>query len=83
MNALKYIINQNDEFMIFSPSVQHIHAGNLLNGNYGGEIIGAGFIDFLDGEVYCYGKSVSLNIKSRGDIDSKIIADKFYYTVEG
>jgi hypothetical protein len=75
MVKVKYIIDRVDQFMIFSPTVQHIEAADLLMGDYGSDIVGAGFVYMCDGEVCCYGTSISLKINTRGIIDSKIIAD--------
>lgn len=39
----------------------------------GGQIIGAGFC-YIEKDLYvCYGESISLNVKSRGNDDSKIL----------
>ena len=75
MHQFKYIIDRIDQFVIFSPSVQHIDAADLLMGDYGSDIVGAGFIDMFDGGVCCYGTSISLKIDTRGNIDSEIIAN--------
>ena len=75
MTKLKYIIDPSDKFMIFPLTVQHDHAARLMEGNFGPDVVGAGFINFIDGEVFCHGESISLDLKSRGNIDSKIIAD--------
>ena len=41
----------------------------------GSAIVASGFVDIgRDGKPYCYGRSESLNIGSRGEIDSAIIA---------
>jgi hypothetical protein len=40
-----------------------------------GEILGAGFIEVIDGQWNCYGESISLKVKSRPE-DSKI-ANKY------
>ena len=77
MSKLKYIINQIDQFMIFPPAVQHVDAARLLMGKFGPDVVSGGFIDISNNEVNCYGESISLNLKSRGDIDSQIIAVNF------
>lgn len=72
---LKYIIDQLDGFMIFAPYVNHDDAARQLS-KLGGEIVGAGFCDLVDGVIQCWGESNSLRIKSRGIIDAKIIAER-------
>jgi hypothetical protein len=49
-----------------------------MSGNeFGDKVIAAGFISVSDGgEVNCFGESVSLKIKSRGDSDAEIIGRK-------
>ena len=81
MDKLKYIIDEIGQFMIFSPTVQHVHAGHLLMGMFGPDIVSAGFVDFFDGKVYCHGESISLGLKSLGEVDSAIIADKLNLAV--
>lgn len=36
-------------------------------------VVSAGFVEITDGVVRCYGHSSSLNIPSRGDLDSKLV----------
>lgn len=38
-----------------------------------GVIVGAGFCYIEDNKYVCYGESISLHIKSRNEIDSKIL----------
>lgn len=72
---LKYIIDDLDGFAIFVDYVQHdMVAKPFLS--HTGPIVGAGFIEIMDGEVFCYGESVSLRVKSRGVVDAAIIAHK-------
>lgn len=75
MNKLKYIVDAIGGFAIFPPYVNHDTVGALMS-KAGIPPVGAGFIDIFDGEVQCYGESVSLRIKSRGEEDSKEIAKK-------
>jgi hypothetical protein len=76
MMTAKYII-ADGRAIVFSPAIQH---SDMARGF--GEIAGAGFVSFGTKEdeygetiitAHCYGKSVSLDIDSRGDIDSKIV----------
>lgn len=39
----------------------------------GGEVLGAGFCYIEKNQYVCYGESVSLQVKSRGTEDSKIL----------
>jgi hypothetical protein len=69
----KYIIANIDGLptpFIFPETF--IHA-DLAKGVGRRPILGAGFVSLLDGKLTCYGESISLNVKSRGDIDSKIL----------
>ena len=71
----KYVIDELENFMIFSENVQHISAGRILTDVNHTKIIGAGFVSLENGEVHCYGKSASLGIESRGSFDDEVIAD--------
>jgi hypothetical protein len=49
----------------------------------GGVVIGAGFCFIVNTGYYCYGESVSCQVKSNGDEDSKILnrmlgVDEYY-----
>lgn len=69
---IKYITYDNgllDTIIIFPEYVMHRDVGVQ------GEILGAGFIEVIDGKWSCYGESISLKIKSRPE-DTKI-ANKF------
>lgn len=88
---LKYIIDCDNNFVIFSPSITH----SSLKSQDLGEIVGAGFCTIrveecevrskggdcrlcADDEfvgVHCFGESISLKIKSR-DEDGEIISRK-------
>jgi hypothetical protein len=73
MSKLKYIIDVIGGFAIFPSYIDHDTVGNLMT-KRGIDPVGAGFVDVFDGEVQCYGESVSMRMKSRGDEDSKVIA---------
>ena len=56
--------------VVFTDLLQHRDVANGI----GGRVIGAGFCYIGDdGQYVCYGESVSLNIVSRGEEDSKIL----------
>jgi hypothetical protein len=48
-----------DCIVIFPAYTKHSEIGSL------GKLLGAGFIEVVDGKWNCYGESVSLDIKSR------------------
>lgn len=69
MGNAKYIVNGCD-VIIFPSSFDHAATCNNLFGNTS-EVKGAGFIKFDgDGGVECYGRSESLEIDSRGELDT-------------
>ena len=59
-----------DKFVIFDKITNH---SDMAKGLTAEEILGAGFVGFGDDGARCYGESVTLNMKSRGEKDSKII----------
>ena len=72
---MKYITYESIEFgpvfVIFDKITNHDDMASRLPYE---KILGAGFVGFGDdGEAYCYGKSVSLKIESRGQEDNEII----------
>lgn len=68
----KYIISESGLPVVFSELQTHADVAYALFG--GAKIIGAGFVHVSsNGEYSCYGESVSLNVKSRGDEDSKLL----------
>jgi len=79
MNPLKYVITNKGNFAIFTSSTEHLTIGRNLYG----KPIAAGFCYFetkVDPDsngfiqkIICYGKSTSLGLASRGDIDADII----------
>ena len=69
---MKYIITEDLGVCVFSNSSVHKDMAYALKVR--NSIIGAGFITVSDdGEVRCHGESVSLKIKSRGELDAEII----------
>jgi hypothetical protein len=76
MMTAKYIIADGSA-IVFSPAIQHSEMARGF-----GEVEGAGFVSFGTKEdeygetivtSYCYGESISLGIKSRGEIDSMMV----------
>ena len=72
---MKYITYESIEygsiFVIFDKITNHDDMASRLSYE---KILGAGFVGFADDVgACCYGKSVSLKIKSRGQEDNKII----------
>ncbi len=75
---MKYIMYDDNTFVIIPPHVQH----SVYNNSY---VVSAGMINFysttVDGINYisckCWGESIGLNIKSREEIDSEIINRNF------
>lgn len=76
MEALKYIVTDKGDFAIFSNLSTH---SEMARGLYG-KPIGAGFCRIkaysLDTLVTCFGESVTLNLKSAGEEDARIIRKK-------
>lgn len=78
---MKYIIvqNQHQEIpYIFPNFIQHIDFSiNIIEKHkLNGVIVGAGFVIFKNKHFECYGKSISLGIKSRWN-DHLIINNTF------
>ena len=68
----KYII-LNDRTPIVFPET-HAHRDMKFWVAPGAECTGAGFVYINDkGSYVCYGESTSLNVKSRGAVDSAIL----------
>lgn len=65
---MKYILTNNNCFAIFSETATHI---DMAMGMWG-KPISAGFCRRHANGIYCYGESISLNLKSRPE-DSEII----------
>lgn len=76
MREMKYIIYDNSLFdtpVIFDNARDHSDMAATLNLRQGA-ILSAGMIRLYNGEVQCYGHSHSLQVKSRPEIDSKLIS---------
>ena len=80
MLTLKYVVTDQGDFAIFTELTSHDKIGE----NLFGKPVAAGFCHlehpnvhegYKDGESYiiCSGDSISLGLKSRGEVDEKII----------
>jgi hypothetical protein len=70
MNRVKYIITKAGEIIVFPELLQHSEFRHF-------EPVSAGFISFGVNKMgnpscHCYGESISLNLQSRGEQDTKI-----------
>lgn len=70
----KYIIVKQGGIttpVVFGDAAKH---SDVARGFMPAVIVGAGFCHInVDGRYDCYGESTSLNIKSNGDADSKLL----------
>ncbi len=75
MDNMKYIIVEGaygyPTAYIFSDNVQHADMAQQVN--KADKVLGAGFVTYGPDGLVCFGRSVSLDIKSRNEIDTKII----------
>ena len=78
---LKYVIDEYKNVTVFSPSATHADIARAMHG----KPIAAGFIRMeslttVTGGPYirCFGESISLNIKSRGQEDVDIITSELF-----
>ncbi|RLF04181.1 MAG: hypothetical protein DRJ64_07320 [Thermoprotei archaeon] len=78
MAGQKYILTDENDYVVFTPMIEHSKMARVLRGN----VVGAGFCHISsttdeDGnlcpDVKCYGLSVSLNVESR-EQDGSIIS---------
>ena len=68
----KYIIVKQgsiEQPFVFSELSQHADVARAI----GGDVTGAGFCFTADDRYECYGESISCKVKSRGEVDSKIL----------
>lgn len=77
----KYVITGAGEAILFPYSIMHIYAAGLSSGAR--RPLGAGFCDISNGVVNCFGRSDSLNIDSRGDLDALVISETYGLKVYG
>jgi hypothetical protein len=70
----KYIVVKQGSFevpFVFSELNQHADVARAL----GGEVVGAGFCFIADDRYHCYGESISCKVKSRIEVDEKVLND--------
>lgn len=74
MTTMKYITfsdNGCENIVIFGNTMKHVDVATSLGLSV---VLGAGYINgFLSGDLKCFGDSLSLDIKSRGSEDIKIM----------
>ena len=76
MLTLKYVIDSNNDFILFNrhSSTNHSDVKPLFDG----KVVSAGFcLIKLNGEIVCSGRSETLNLSSRPELDSEILNDYF------
>lgn len=74
----KYIVLEQDSLelpFIFSELSTHADVARALRG----KVLGAGFCVIQNDRYVCYGESISLEIESRGEVDSKILNSTLIY----
>ena len=76
----KYIIIDNANGIIPVVFTELAVHSDVVRGFMPGTILGAGFCFIADDVYHCYGESISLNVKSRGDEDSNLL-NKFLGTI--
>jgi len=68
----KYIIVRHGNIsmpFVFSDLCTHSDVARAV----GGIVVGAGFCYIVEDRYHCYGESISCQVKSNGDEDSKIL----------
>jgi hypothetical protein len=68
----KYIIIKRGGIeypLVFSELMEHAATARAI----GGDVLSGGFCYTEDDTWVCYGESISLRLKSRGDVDSKVL----------
>jgi hypothetical protein len=79
MKVIKYIMQDGDTPILFPEWLTHSDVARSL----GRDVISAGFCnvggrdDYGNPLFHCYGKSVSMQLKSRGQQDSDILNRSF------
>jgi phage major head subunit gpT-like protein len=79
----KYIVFKDgnlEDIITFSELMDHSRAARALDPD---RIISAGFIDIAVNEqgkldVACFGKSITLKLESRGDVDKRVAMLRLY-----
>lgn len=76
MPPLKYVIDSNNDFILFNRHSSTNHAD--IKPFFEGKIVGAGFCRIrFKGEILCSGRSESLNVDSRPELDAEILNNYF------
>ena len=71
-HTAKYIIHTDWIPIVFPEIINHSDMARNM-GWKKEDIVGAGFVYLEDYSYICYGESVSLRVKSRGEEDEKIL----------
>lgn len=72
---MKYVTYETgifDIYVLFSDHIKHSDMINNLNVKQE-LILGAGFVSVIDNKIQCYGRSISLGVNSRGNLDNDLI----------
>lgn len=67
----KYIVSRDGTPVVFAEVLNHADVARALFGNT--PIMGAGFCYIKDNRYECWGESVSLRVKSRGEQDAEML----------
>jgi|TARA_R100000093_G_scaffold55826_1_gene28874 hypothetical protein len=68
-DVAKYVVcdlNGGERIIVFSARIRHDTFSNL-------NPIRAGFVGFYENKASCFGKSISLGLKSDEELDSKLV----------
>lgn len=79
MSQMKYIVSTVSGYpepYVFSETVAHQEMAQRVGADTT-DIVGAGFCGLRENLFCCWGESVSLKVKSRGDIDSQVLNRRF------
>lgn len=76
MFPLKYVLDSNNDFILFNRHSSTNHSD--VKPFFEGKIVGAGFCRIrFKGEILCSGRSESLNVDSRPELDAEILNNYF------
>lgn len=73
MSYMKYIRFQDIGFVLFERSQQHAAVVKMF-GRVLQDVVSAGQVVIMDGEVRCFGESMTLNCSSKKDEDSRLLS---------
>ena len=68
----KYVIN-HDGMCEYADVFPSLLDHSMVARSLPGKVISAGFVSFGEGGCSCYGRSVSLDLDSRGEEDSDLV----------